>query len=115
MDVAVGPTAGVRRRNHAINHTRRPADIDVRAERLISQQSVVVDRLVFTVVIHLEPVALACAQAAQEGGMLGGAHRVMQFIRCGSVPQVLELRHERRDADAAGDQDMFARDLVEAE
>ncbi len=39
----------------------------------------------------------------------------MQLIGNAAVVQVLHLREERRDADAAGDQNVLARDLVEAE
>jgi hypothetical protein len=55
------------------------------------------------------------AQAFVKRRMLGSAHGIVQFVRNTAVPQVLELREERRDPDSAGDHEMFARDLVERE
>ncbi len=39
----------------------------------------------------------------------------MQLVGHAPVVQILELREEGRDADAAGDQHVLARDLVERE
>jgi len=76
-------------------------------------QAVDFDGLTVAVVIHVNPLALAGAQAAQERRVLGRAHGIVQLVRHGGVVQILELGQKRRDADPARDQHVLARDLVE--
>src|ERR1700689_3021993 len=57
----------------------------------------------------------ALTEPRQESGMLGSANRVMQLVGHPALVQILEMRHERGDADAAGDEQVLARDLVERE
>src|ERR1700679_4051024 len=115
MNVAVGPTTGLRGGDDVRDHAGGAADVHVGAQRLRRQQRLGGGGLSLAVVIHVNSVAFSLPQALQECGVFGRADGIVQLVGHAAAVQVLELRKEGGDADASGDQYMFAGDLVEAE
>ncbi len=115
VDVALRPAPLARLRHDELDHSRRPAHIEMGAQRLCRQQPIKIDRIAVAVVIDVEPLGGTVAQSGEECRVLRRAHAIVNLIRDRVLVEVFHLRQDRRDTDTTGDQDVLAPYLAQAE
>ncbi|MNT48262.1 hypothetical protein D3C72_1850330 [compost metagenome] len=87
----------------------------MRASVHAAQQTGQIQLLAFAARIEPDAVPAEPGQLIPKGAVLVSAKGVVQYIRSAALVQLVQLRHEWGDADAARDQHMVASRLIQRE
>ncbi|MNZ87989.1 hypothetical protein D3C78_1068680 [compost metagenome] len=105
MHATVGDAGFLRALDHRIDQRLGTADVDMRGLVHTGEQRSQVELAIQAVDVEIHSMAMdAGGQFVLEGAMLRAAEGIVQFVVGAVGAQFGHLRHERGDADAAGDQ-----------
>src|SRR5271166_2363960 len=105
------PAKGFRRVDRGVHQSRRPAAVDMRSLRLATDERRDVELLSKAIVIEMNVRVALEPQKGDEGRSLEAAERVMQLDALFEQLEMGAVGEQRRNADAARDQQVLDRVL----
>ncbi len=113
VQILRGPAVVARRIQHAADHARRAADIEVRAERLVAKNVIHRDEELFLIAVDLDAVrAVALLQRFPVGAVAAGADAVVELEGPALEFHLVHHGHERGDTNSARHHDVLLATVI---